>query len=144
MNANFQPGAKNILLWFLFLFFIGGVEAQKVKQQKAAVAIHVPGKVWSAEKAAAWYNEHKWITGANFLPSTAINQLEMWQAATFDSATIDRELGWAANIGFNTMRVYLHSVAWKQDQAGFKSRMDKFLNIANKHGVKPLFVFFDD
>ncbi len=42
------------------------------------------------------------------------------------------------------MRVYLHSVAWKQDPQGFKSRMKRYLNIASKHGIKTLFVFFDD
>lgn len=101
-------------------------------------------KVWPAEKAEAWYKQHKWITGANFIPSTAINQLEMWQAETFDPATIDRELGYAEGIGFNTMRVFLHSVAWKQDPEGFKKRMDQYLTIANKHHIQTLFVFFDD
>lgn len=99
---------------------------------------------WSIEKAHNWYSSHKWISGANFLPSTAINQLEMWQAESFDPVTIDRELGWAKDIGFNTMRVYLHSVAYKQDPEGFKSRMDKYLSIANKNQIKTIFVFFDD
>ena len=135
---------KHVLLFAFVLFIAGGIEAQKAKQQKAVNVAQAPGKLWSAEKAHAWYKEHQWITGANFLPSTAINQLEMWQAETFDSATIDRELGWAQNIGFNTMRVYLHSVAWKQDPQGFKERMNRYLNISDKHGIKTLFVFFDD
>ena len=40
-----------------------------------------------------------WGFGANFYPSTAINQLEMWQEDTFDPETIDRELGFAEKIG---------------------------------------------
>ncbi|RZK62616.1 MAG: 1,4-beta-xylanase, partial [Pedobacter sp.] len=104
----------------------------------------VVGKVWSIEKANAWYKQYKWINGADFLPSTAINQLEMWQADTFDAATIDKELGWAESIGFNTMRVYLHSLAWKQDKEGFKKRIDQYLSIADKHKIKTIFVFFDD
>jgi len=99
---------------------------------------------WSAEKAKKWYAEHPWINGANFIPSTAINQLEMWQANTFDPQTIDRELGWAETLGFNTMRVYLHSLAYKQDPAGFKDRMGRYLTIADKHKIKTIFVFFDD
>jgi endo-1,4-beta-mannosidase len=102
------------------------------------------GKVWSIEKANAWYSEYQWINGADFLPSTAINQLEMWQADSFDPATIEKELGWAEGIGFNTMRVYLHSLAWKQDQEGFKKRVDQYLAIADKHHIKTIFVFFDD
>lgn len=99
---------------------------------------------WSVEKANTWYAQHKWINGANFTPSTAINQLEMWQADTFDPATIDKELGWAQNIGFNTMRVFLHSVAWNEDPTGFKKRVDQYLSIADKHHIQTLFVFFDD
>ena len=105
---------------------------------------NVPGKVWSIEKANAWYKEHKWISGADFIPSTAINQLEMWQADTFDTATINRELGWAENIGFNTMRVFLHSIAWQQDPEGFKKRINNYLSIAGRHHIQTMFVFFDD
>ncbi len=68
----------------------------------------------------------------------------MWQAETFDTATINRELGWAESIGMNTMRVYLHHLAWEIDPAGFKNRMDQYLTIADKHGIKTIFVFFDD
>jgi hypothetical protein len=130
----------------ILLLFVGpvAVDAQKKVAQKTTAATVAPGKIWSVEKANAWYAANKWITGANFLPSTAINQLEMWQADSFDSATIDRELGWAQDIGFNTMRVFLHSVAWKQDPQGFKNRVDQYLRISDRHGIKTMFVFFDD
>src|ERR1700710_2086289 len=100
--------------------------------------------IWSPERANAWYASHKWISGANFTPSTAINQLEMWQADTFDPATIDRELGYAEDIGFNAMRVFLHSIVWKEDPKGFKSRINQYLAIADKHHIQTIFVFFDD
>ncbi|MDR3714497.1 MAG: 1,4-beta-xylanase [Puia sp.] len=100
--------------------------------------------VWSKEKAVQWYKQWGWLCGSNFIPSTAINQLEMWQKETFDPATIDRELGYAQSIGFNTMRVFLHHLAWQEDPEGFKSRMKRFLEIASKHHITPLFVFFDD
>ncbi len=85
-----------------------------------------------------------WLRGANFTPSTAINQLEFWQEETFDPETIDRELGWAESIGFNCMRVYLHHVAWEVDNTGFKDRMGQYLAIAYKHDIRTIFVFFDD
>ncbi|MBP7497521.1 MAG: 1,4-beta-xylanase, partial [Bacteroidales bacterium] len=69
-------------------------------------------KIWSKEKAQNWYEQQKWITGANFTPASAINQLEMWQAETFDPASIDKELALAESIGFNTMRVFLHNLVW--------------------------------
>jgi len=98
---------------------------------------------WSAEKAKQWYKAQPWLVGCNFTPSTAINQLEMWQADTFDAKTIDRELGWAADMGMNTIRVYLHDLLWTQDSKGFLDRIDKFLSIADKHGIKTMFVMCD-
>ncbi len=99
---------------------------------------------WNLEKAKAWSVENGWLRGSNFNPSTAINQLETWQAGSFDAKTIDRELGWAEGIGMNVMRVYLHHLAWQVDKEGFKKRMDTYLTIATKHGIKTIFVFFDD
>jgi len=101
-------------------------------------------KIWSAEKANAWYKQQGWLVGCDFLPSTAINQLEMWEAESFDTTTINRELGWAEGIGFNTLRVFLHNLVWENDAEGFKKRINTFLNIASRHHIKPLFVFFDD
>src|ERR1700761_1150829 len=98
---------------------------------------------WSEADAKAWAAKQPWVSGANFLPSNAINQLEMWQADTFDPTTIDRELGWGEAIGMKTMRVFLHDLLWQQDQAGFKQRIDQFLEIADKHHIRPVFVFFD-
>lgn len=101
-------------------------------------------RIWTSEQANAWYADKPLHIGANFLPSTAINQLEMWQAETFDPATIKRELGWAAAIGMNTMRVYLHDLAWKADPKGFKKRMNTYLDIASGLGISTIFTVFDD
>jgi hypothetical protein len=111
---------------------------------KKCAEVTEPGSRWSIERANEWAKDRKWMSGANFNPSTAINQLEMWQAESFDPITIDRELGWAADIGFNTMRVYLHHVAWQVDKEGFKQRMNQYLEIADKYGIGTIFVFFDD
>jgi len=102
------------------------------------------GTRWPAEKAREWYDAIGWPVGCNFIPSTASNQLEMWQADTFDGETIRRELGWAAGLGFNAVRVYLHDLAWSQDRDGFFSRIDRFLGIAAELRIKTLFVIFDD
>jgi hypothetical protein len=98
---------------------------------------------WTEAQANAWYGQQPWPVGANFLPSTAINELEMWQAESFDPATIDRELGWADGVGMNTMRVFLHDLLWEQDPKGFAQRMDAFLTIAARHHIRPVFVLFD-
>jgi hypothetical protein len=99
---------------------------------------------WTAEQANEWFTRQPWLVGCNFIPSTAINQLEMWQAPTFDPETIERELGWASAIGFNSVRVFLHDLVWQSDPDGFKQRIDRFLDIASRKGIRPMFVFFDD
>lgn len=98
---------------------------------------------WSEQKANDWYAQQPWLVGSNFMPDNAINQLEMWQAATFDPKEIDKELGWGQAIGMNTMRVFLDDLVWQQDSEGFKSRIDTFLTIAARHHIRPVFVLFD-
>lgn len=122
---------KNLLLSF-FLFFSTTILFSQSTQQ------------WTVEYANTWYAKQPFMAGCNFLPSTAINQIEMWQTSTWDPKTIDRELGWASDIGFNTVRVFLHDVVYTAEKKKFLNRIDQFLKIASKHGIKPLFVFWDD
>ncbi|PAK91272.1 1,4-beta-xylanase [Stenotrophomonas rhizophila] len=99
---------------------------------------------WTPAQADAWYAKQQWLVGANYTTSNAINQLEMFQAETFDPEAIDRELRWAhEQFGMNTMRVYLHDLLWQQDPQGFLKRVDTFLSIAEKHGIRPMLVLFD-
>jgi hypothetical protein len=98
---------------------------------------------WSEQQANTWYAAQPWLVGSNYVPRSAINQLEMWQAETFDSVRIDQELGWAEALGMNTMRVFLHDLVWQQDSAAFRKRIDTFLSIAARHHINPMFVFFD-
>lgn len=98
---------------------------------------------WTEQQARIWYARQPWILGANYIPASAINQLEMWQADTFDPQRIDLELGWAEGIGMNSMRVFLHDLLWQQDASGFRRRIDTFLEIAARHHIRTLFVLFD-
>ena len=98
---------------------------------------------WTDQQANAWYQRQPWLVGSNFIPKDAINELEMWQAETFNPKEIDTELGWAEGIGMNTMRVFLHDLLWQQDAEGFKKRLDQFLAICAKHHIRPLLVLFD-
>jgi len=101
-------------------------------------------KPWSTQKINNWYRQQPWLVGCNFIPSTAINQLEMWQEETYDPRTIDRELGWAENLGFTSVRVFLHYLVWQQNPADLKKRIDDFLTIASRHKILVMFVLFDD
>ena len=99
---------------------------------------------WTTDEADAWYDRQSWLVGCNFLPSTAVNQLEMWQEETFDPETIERELGWAAGLGFNSVRVFLHDLLWEAEPEAFAARIAKFLEIATKLGISTTLVLFDD
>lgn len=117
---------------------------QSCVQKQSGQTNQKPRAIWPVEKANKWYEQWGWLRGADFIPSTAINQLEMWQKETFDASTIDRELGFAEDIGMNSMRVYLHHAAWQQDREGFKERVKSYLDIADKHHISTMFVLFDD
>lgn len=97
---------------------------------------------WSEEKANAWWAAQEWPVGCNYVPSYAINQFEFWQPETFNPEIIDRELGYAESIGFNTLRIYLHEMLWYADKDGFKSRINQFMDMAEKHGQKLIITFF--
>ena len=99
---------------------------------------------WSNDKANQWYAERPWLIGCNFIPSTSVNQLEMWQEESFDYETIRRELGYAKGLGFNTVRVFLHNLLWEYDATRFKQRIESYLEMADRAGICTLFVLFDD
>jgi hypothetical protein len=98
---------------------------------------------WTEQEANAWYAQQAWLVGSDYLPYNAVNELEMWQADSFDSHRIDLELGWAEAIGMNTMRVFLHDLLWQQDPEGFRKRIDTFLTLCAKHHIRPILVLFD-
>jgi hypothetical protein len=98
---------------------------------------------WSESKSKEWIEKQGWIVGCNYIPSNAINQIEMWQEETFNPELIDKELGWAADLGFNTVRVFLHQLLWEENSEGYLNKIDLFLAIASKHGIKSMLVLFD-
>jgi len=126
---------KCIYFFLLFTSFYSNSYSQKTTSRGRAI--------WTIQQANEWYAKQPWLVGSNFSPAYAINQLEFWQKETFDTVAINRELGWAENIGMNTMRVFLHDLLYEQDPNGFFKRIDAFLRIAARHHIKPLFVIFD-
>lgn len=131
MNLN---SLKSILALSVLMALVGCKTPQQPPVARAQ---------WTAEQANAWYAKQPWLVGGNYTPRTAINQLEMWQAETWDPKTIDQELGWAHELGFTSMRVFLHDIVWKNDRDGLIKRMEQFLDIAEKHKIGVMFVLFD-
>ncbi|GBU09569.1 hypothetical protein AwWohl_07070 [Gammaproteobacteria bacterium] len=99
---------------------------------------------WSKERANAWYAEQGWRCGFNYLPRTAVNWTDIWQAQTFDAKTIHQELKWAQDIGYNTLRINLPFIVWQDDRDGLISRIDQFLAIAAENAIKVMLTLFDD
>lgn len=131
------------ILFLTLLFNITFQQCKPKEEKKGENNMMTARDIWTKEQANSWYEKQDWLVGCDFIPSTAINQLEMWQAETFDTATINRELGWASAIGMNTIRVYLHDLLYLEDAEGFLQRMDVFLRISDQHRIKPMFVLFD-
>jgi len=131
-------------LAIVVLVVLGIACMDKKKEGKIKVESREITTQWSKEKAWEWYDMQPWLVGTNFNPSTSINQLEFWQEDTFDPETIDRELGWSADLGMNLHRVYLHNLLWQQDSLGFLKRLDTYLSLAEKHKIKTMFVLLDD
>lgn len=131
-------------LWTLLAAALFAAPLQAQAPAAAAAAYRESGQRWTNVRAQGWYDRQPWLTGANYIPADAINQLEMWQAATWDPQKIDQELGWAqTQFHMNTMRVFLHDLAYAEDPEGFKRRISEFLTIAARHGIRPVFVLFD-
>src|ERR1700747_1363940 len=124
---------------FKFVFVVAQLLAATVYPPAAAAQ----SPRWPEQHANAWYAQQPWLVGSNYVPKSAINQLEMWQQETFDPTEIDTELSWAQALGMNTMRVFLHDLLWEQDSADFQKRIDQFLAIAARHHIRPMFVLFD-
>lgn len=127
-SAPFKRTARNLLCLCLF---------------STAALGQAPSHRWTEKQANDWYAHQAWLVGANYIPSDAINEMEMFQPATFDPALIDKELGMAESIGMNTMRVFLQDQLWLSDPKGMQERLNQFLDIAARHHIKPLFVLFD-
>ncbi|HMC75261.1 MAG TPA: hypothetical protein VKG87_13240, partial [Terriglobales bacterium] len=104
-NTTTARGRRSMDNWLISIFAVSLFFTPAVLPTLAA-------QTWSAQHARQWYAGQAWLVGSNFVPSTAINELEMWQADSFDLKTIDRELGWAQSLGMNTMRVFLHNLLW--------------------------------
>ena len=98
---------------------------------------------WTKTEAWDWYKAQGWRMGANFVPSTASNQLEMWQKDYWNASVIDRELAWASSMKFNSMRVFLHNLIWEHEGEEYLDRIDQFLEISASHNIRPMFVFWD-
>lgn len=103
-------------------------------------------KQWSKERIWDWYDKELWLRGCNFMGSDCANRIDQWQELGFEERlkTADRELKLAAETGFNTVRLILEYIIWKEDHDAFMKRLDRYLNTAYKYGIRCMLVFGND
>ena len=97
---------------------------------------------WTKARINHWFSKLPWIIGCNYVPTYAINQIEMWQKMTFNPEIIDKELALAESIGFNTIRIFAHDLVWETERAGFFSRVRQFLDLCQKHHQRVIYTIF--
>ncbi len=97
---------------------------------------------WEKQRARAWMDARPWPLGCDYTPAYAANQLEFWRS--FNPEAIDGELALAEGLGFNTLRVYLHYLAWLPRPRVFLDRLGRFFDLAARRGMAVMPVLFDD
>lgn len=104
------------------------------------------GSRWSKERAWEWYNNRPWIRGCNFMGSDCANRIDQWQELGFEESikVADEELKLAAETGFNSIRIILEFIVWKEEHDGFMERFERYLETAAKHGISCMIVFGND
>ncbi len=81
------------------------------------------------------------VRGINFIPSYARSSEEIWKNYNHD--TMDRELGFAHGLGFNSVRIFLHYLAYRRDPAKMAASFGDFLRLCARHHLTVLPVLFD-
>lgn len=82
------------------------------------------------------------VRGANYVPSSAVNDCQFWEE--YDEPTIERELGFAEQLGLNSVRVFLQYLVFEADPVAALAKFDAFCSAASRHGMSVLPVLFDD
>lgn len=99
---------------------------------------------WTPEEAWDWQERHGWLVGFNYLPRTAGNWLDMWQDGDFAPEIIDQELGWAREMGYNSLRTNLSFQVWQEDREGLLERLETFLSLCERHDLAVILTPLDD
>jgi Cellulase (glycosyl hydrolase family 5) len=133
-----------MIRYYLFILMLISLSAVFLSCNEVKRTLVEDDNPWSQDKTNLWYGQQSWLVGFNYVPSYACNTTECWQKETFDLKTMDRELGWASDLGYNTARVFIQYIVWKDNPEEFKKRFEQFLNVAEKHKISVMPVLFDD
>ena len=104
------------------------------------------GEKWSKERIWAWYNSRPWIRGCNYMSADCANRVDQWQELGFEErlATTEQELALMAQTGYNSIRIILEFIVWKEQHDGFMARFERYLQVCAKYGISCMVVFGND
>lgn len=88
--------------------------------------------VWPSEKAFAYMEPYGVIKGVNYVPSYCYSYIEIWHH--FDEEWILRELGYAREIGLNSLRIFVAACQWQTHRELVCARLDRFLDFCDSFG----------
>lgn len=81
------------------------------------------------------------VRGAVYLPQKDWNAYQLW--ANYDEAVVERELGYAARLGVNSLRVWSSYEFWREDATKCFERTEEFLSTCEHYDIRPVFVLFE-
>lgn len=81
------------------------------------------------------------LHGAIYWPASAFNHYQVW--ADYDSAEIDRDFGYAADLNLDALRVVVGWEFWRDSPEAFRRAFDDLLALADRHSLRILPVFFE-
>ena len=101
---------------------------------------------WSKERAWEWYNAHPWIRGCNYMSADCVNRIDQWQALHFEERfrTTEEELKVMQELGFNSVRIILEYVVWKEEHDSFLERFERYISLLDKYGISAIVVLAND
>ncbi len=79
--------------------------------------------------------------GAVYIPAKAYNTYQQWR--DYDQQETERDFGYAANLGLNSLRIWLSYDYWLEDPDRHESRLQNMLQAAHTKGLKILLALFD-
>jgi len=78
------------------------------------------------------------VRGFNYTPASANRANDFW--LHLDSAEVDRDFGYANELGLNQTRVFLRFDSWDQDAKTLAANLVRFMDIASKHRIGVMLV----
>jgi len=79
--------------------------------------------------------------GAIYLPARAFNTYQQWK--NYNPQEAARDMGYAASINLNSLRVWLSFHHWLEAPEHHEQSFDHFLDVADKQGIQIMAVLFE-